>query len=604
MQKYIDLLKQHNLLKIIDKPVDIDLEIAHASYIEVKKDDSKALLFTNPVCKKSGRKFAPVLTNIFGSFEATKLIFGVEPDAVADEISALLKPKKPKNFSEKLNFASYLFGMRKIFTKRLSGEGECQQVKFKGDEADLFSLPVLKTWELDGGAFITMGQVYTQSLDGELQNLGMYRLQIYDKNRLGMHWQIHKDGANFFNEYKRAGKKMPVSVAIGGDPLYIWCGQTPLPKGIFELLLYGFIRKSPAKLVKSITNEIYVPHDADFVIEGFVDTDKTELEGPFGDHTGFYTPIEPFPVMEVTAITHKREPIFHATVVGKPPLEDKYMGWATGRIFLPLLKTTVPELIDYDMPENGVFHNLILAKLEVLYPGHAKQAMHAFWGVGQMSFVKHAVFVDESAPKLTDYAKFSEFVLNRLGVKSLLITEGVCDQLDHASPNSCFGGKLGIDATEDFSEGEINLIGDEELLTKFKDMDKDVLELRQFMTHTKCPICVIKYAKNRHVKLAFEELLALKEHFKLLVFVGMENYLENPYMLVWRVTNNIDAQRDIYYTKSGVICIDATPKSKLDGYTREWPKQTDCTREVVNSLIERGIVENDEKLFNKFEIFG
>ncbi|MDO5045325.1 menaquinone biosynthesis decarboxylase, partial [Campylobacter sp.] len=415
MQEYIDLLKRNSLLKIIDKPVDIDLEIAHASYIEVKKPDSKALLFTNPVCKKSGRKFAPVLTNIFGSFEATKLIMGVEPDAVADEISALLKPKKPKNFAEKLNFASYLFSMRKVFTKRLSGEGECQQVKFRGDEVDLFSLPVLKTWELDGGAFITMGQVYTQSLDGELQNLGMYRLQIYDKNCLGMHWQIHKDGANFFNEYKRAGKKMPVSVAIGGDPLYIWCGQAPLPKGIFELLLYGFIRKSPAKLVKSLTNEIYVPHDADFVIEGFVDTAKTELEGPFGDHTGFYTPIEPFPVMEVTAITHKREPIFHATVVGKPPLEDKYMGWATGRIFLPLLQTTVPELIDYDMPENGVFHNLILAKLKVLYPAHAKQAMHAFWGVGQMSFVKHAIFVDESAPKLTEYAKFSEFVLNRLG---------------------------------------------------------------------------------------------------------------------------------------------------------------------------------------------
>ncbi|MDO5045326.1 MAG: menaquinone biosynthesis decarboxylase, partial [Campylobacter sp.] len=206
-------------------------------------------------------------------------------------------------------------------------------------------------------------------------------------------------------------------------------------------------------------------------------------------------------------------------------------------------------------------------------------------------------------PKLTEYAKFSEFVLNRLGIKSLLITEGVCDQLDHASPNSCFGGKLGIDATVDFSEGEIKLIGDEELLAKFKAVDKDVLELRQFMTHTKCPICVIRYAKNRLVKLAFKDLLAFKEHFKLLVFVGDENCLENPYMLVWRVTNNIDALRDIYI-KDSVICVDATAKGELEGYTREWPKQTDCTREVVDSLIKRGIVENDEKLFKKFEIFG
>lgn len=603
MQKYIDLLKQHDLLKIIDKPVDIDLEIAHASYIEVKKPDSKALLFTNPVCKKSGRKFAPVLTNVFGSFEATKLIIGVYPDEVAKEISNLLKPKKPKGFAQKLNFMNYLFGLRNVFTKRIKGEGECQQVKFKYDEVDLFSLPVLKTWELDGGAFITMGQVYTQSLDGELANLGMYRLQIYDKNRLGMHWQIHKDGANFFNEYKRAGKKMPVSVAIGGDPLYIWCGQAPLPKGIFELLLYGFIRKSPAKLVKSLTNEIYIPHDADFVIEGFVDTSKTELEGPFGDHTGFYTPIEPFPVMDVTAITHKREPIFHATVVGKPPLEDKYMGWATGRIFLPLLQTTVPELIDYDMPENGVFHNLILAKLETLYPGHAKQAMHAFWGVGQMSFVKHAVFVDESAPNPSEYDKFTDYVLNRFGVKGLLITEGVCDQLDHASPNSCYGGKLGIDATADFSEGEVEILADDTLLEKFKEIDGDVLEVRQFKTDTKSPICVIKYDKKRPLKETLDKFMQLKEYFKIVVFVGAENYLENPYMLVWRVTNNIDAMRDIYI-KQSVVFVDATQKGIEDGYERGWPKQTDCTPEVVRSLIERGIVENDEKLFKKFEIFG
>ena len=490
---YIKLLKDNGLLRVIDEPADIDLEIAHASYIEVKRENSQALLFTNPICKKTGRKFAPVLTNIYGSKRALELIFGRDPNEIASEIEKLLKPKKPKNFKEKLDFLSYLFNMRKIFTKRLKGEGECQQVKFAGEDVDLLSLPALKTWPLDGGAFITMGQVYTQSPGGELQNVGMYRLQIYGKNRLGMHWQIHKDGANFFNEYKRAGRKMPVSVAIGGDPLYIWCGQAPLPKGVFELLLYGFIRKEPAKLVKSLTNEIYVPQDADYVIEGFVDTTKSELEGPFGDHTGFYTPVEPFPVMEVTAITSKREPVFHATVVGKPPLEDKYMGWATERIFLPLLRTTVPELLDYNMPENGVFHNLILAKINALYPAHAKQAMHAFWGVGQMSFVKHAIFVGNDAPELVEYDKFADFVLDRFGSESVLISEGVCDQLDHASPNSCFGGKLGIDATQDFCKFSPAVLSDEELLAKFQSVAPNVRELRQFKKQSKTPICVLKF---------------------------------------------------------------------------------------------------------------
>ena len=230
---YIKLLKDNGLLRVIDELADIDLEIAHASYIEVKRENSQALLFTNPICKKTGRKFAPVLANIYGSKRALELIFGRNPDEIASEIERLLKPKKPKSFGEKLNFAAYLFEMRKIFTKRLKTRGECQEIAYFGDAADLNSLPALKTWPLDGGAFITMGQVYTQSLDGELQNVGMYRLQIYDKNRLGMHWQIHKDGANFFNEYKRAGRKMPVSVAIGGVPLYIWCGQAPLTKGLF-----------------------------------------------------------------------------------------------------------------------------------------------------------------------------------------------------------------------------------------------------------------------------------------------------------------------------------------------------------------------------------
>ena len=381
-EKTIKLLKQNNLLKIIDDELDIYLEIPHIAYVEVKKEDSKALLFTNVVDKKNDKKFSePILMNVFCSPKAVELLIG-DADAIAGEISKLLNMKSPSGFMDKLSMFNQLFNLKSVFPKKLNKKGESQQIIKLGSDAKLSDLPVLTTWDQDGGPFITMGQVYTKSLDGTMSNVGMYRLQVFDDHTLGMHWQIHKDSNHFFHEYKKAGKKMPVSIGIGGDPMYIWCGQAPLPIGVFELLLYGFVKKENARLVKSITNDIYVPHDVDYVIEGLVDVENLRIEGPFGDHTGYYTLEEEYPFMDITAITSKKDPVFAATVVGKPLLEDKYMGYATERIFLPLLQTTAPDLIDYYMPENGVFHNLILAKIKTLYPGHASQIMHAFWGVG------------------------------------------------------------------------------------------------------------------------------------------------------------------------------------------------------------------------------
>lgn len=600
MQNFVEKLRKNGLLRVINEPVDIDRQIAHISYIEVKKDDSKALLFTNPI-DKNGKKFQPVLTNIFGSFKALNLIFGRDPNDIADEISSLINIKKPRNLSQKIDFALNLLKYRKIFIKRSNFQGLCQQKKYFDSKIDLFSLPALKTWEFDGGAFITMGQIYTQSLDGKTQNLGLYRLQIYDKNHLGMHWQIHKDGANFFKEYKNAGVKMPVSVAIGGDPLYVWCAQAPLPKGIFELLLYGFIRKKQALLVKSLTNDIYIPHDADFVIEGQIDCENFALEGPFGDHTGFYTPVEPFPVMEVKAITSKDNPIFHATVVGKPPVEDKFMGYATERIFLPLFRINVPDLIDYKMPENGVFHNLILAKINLKYPAQTLQTMHAFWGIGQMSFVKHAVFVDEKAPNLDDFTALCEYVLDRISPKSLYFSQGICDQLDHASPNALSGAKLAIDATISQKTAEISLLSDEELLSKFQSVCENIKNLKQYFTNTKNPIIFIAYEKSALVKEIFEKLLQFSKHFKIVIFFDTKNDINNIYMSVWRLTNNIDALRDIVI-KNEQICVDATEKSALEGYERTWPKEISCSKEILNELIEKKLIENDRQLFKKYEI--
>ncbi|RDU69838.1 menaquinone biosynthesis decarboxylase [Helicobacter cholecystus] len=603
MQNFINLAQKHNLLKVIDTPLDIDLEIAHLSYIEVKKQNPQALLFTHP--KRGNKSFTtPVLTNIFGSFKLLDLIVGKEIEEIAHRIENLLKLSPPKTLGDKIIKAKELFSLRHAFPKILRTKGECQEII--NLNPSLLELPALKTWERDGGAFITMGQVYTQSLKGEVKNLGMYRLQIFDDTHLALHWQIHKDSNHFFHEYQKAGVKMPVSIALGGDPLYTWCGQAPMPYGAFELMLYGMIRSKKVKLVKSITNPIMIPSDVDFVIEGWVDPSKMELEGPFGDHTGYYTPIEPYPVLEVSAITHKRSAIFPATVVGKPPLEDKYMGYLTERLFLPILKTTAHGLLDYHMPENGVFHNLILAQISPNYPAHSQQIMHAFWGVGQMSFVKHAIFVNASSPKLTDYQALTTHILNRFHPSKILITEGICDALDHSSPKYAQGGKLGLDVSGDEVRNEdFVLLSDEELFKKIKALMPEAELLRQYFTHTHHPITLLGVQKDSHSLLpSFHALAPLQKHLSILIALDAhKNDLDNPYMIVWRVANNIDAKRDIVILEN-LVCIDATDKGECDGYTREWPLETDCNSEVISSLRERGLLDVNDEFLHHFHITG
>ncbi|EAK1799101.1 menaquinone biosynthesis decarboxylase [Campylobacter jejuni] len=600
MKEFIQILKENDLLRVIEEPVDVDLEIAHLAYIEAKKGEKgKALLFKNPIDKRNNKQYKfPVLMNTFCNEKALNLAFGRDYEEVAEEISKLTKLHIPTSFKAKMDFFMNLLSFKNIPPKRLKKNKALYDYEILNS---LEELPILKTWEDDAGKFITMGQVYTQNLDKTQNNLGMYRLQMSDKNELLMHWQIHKDGANFYHEYKNAGfKKMPVSIAIGGDPLYIWCSQAPLPKGIFELLLYGFIKKTPAKITPC-ENGIFIPYDSDVVIEGYVDLEEFKIEGPFGDHTGFYTPAELFPVMKVEKIYAKKDAIYQATVVGKPPLEDKIMGLGTERIFLPLLQTSVPDLIDYNMPENGVFHNLILAKIDAKYPAHAQQIMHAFWGVGQMSFVKHAIFVDKNAPSLKDYDALIPYMLDRFNTKKILISEGICDQLDHASPNSCFGGKAGLDACEEIQVEELEILEDEKLLELFK-TKVELLNLKQFYKESKSPIVCILLDKKEKIEQSFDKLLEFKKHFRILVFLDAENKLENSYMLVWRVVNNIDAKRDIFI-KEERLGVDASAKGEAEGYLRVWPKQTDCTKSVIEDLILRNILENNPDLFNKFEIF-
>lgn len=604
LEKTIDLLHEKGELRIIDTPLDIKLEIPHLAYAEVKKEHGgKALLFTHPVDKATGQKFeTPVVMNLFGSFRRTELLFGRDVEGVASEIEKLLHMKPPQSFKEKIGMLGDLFAMKDIFPKKLKTRGSCQEIVHQGEEVNLYDLPILTTWEEDGGPFITMGQVYTQSLDGEMVNLGMYRLQVYDKNHLGMHWQIHKDSSHFFDQYSRAGKKMPVSIAIGGDPLYTWCATAPLPYGVNELLLYGLIKKESPKLVESLTTPLFIPEDVDFVIEGWVDTEKLRIEGPFGDHTGYYTLKEHYPELEVSAITSCKKPYYLATVVGKPPLEDKYMGWATERIFLPLLKTNAADLIDYHMPENGVFHNLILAKMKPLYKGHAKQFMHIFWGSGQMSFVKHALFFGEDAPKLTNYEALITYALNRFIPKCLFVSEGITDALDHSSPEALVGGKLGIDFTASYSPVAPESIESSVMVEKLRAILPEVVGATQYMRHTLNPITVVSVQKNRSLKECFSALEKLSSFLRIVIFVDeAKNDIHNPYMLLWRVSNNIDASRDLYYSDS-IVAIDGTMKTEVDGFEREWPGDVECTPSVVERLKALSLWDLDPKLEKKYQV--
>jgi len=604
LQKTVEFLKSQGELQVIDTPLDIYLEIPHLAYAEVKKKDGgKALLFTHPIDKKNNKNFeSPVVMNLFGSYRRTELLFGRDIEGVASEIEKLLHMKPPQNFKDKLGMLGDLFSMKDVFPKRLKKKGSCQEIIQEGDNVNLYDLPVLTTWEKDGGPFITMGQVYTQSLDGEMVNLGMYRLQIYDKNHLGLHWQIHKDSSHFFDQYQRAGKKMPVSIAIGGDPLYTWCATAPLPYGVNELLLYGLIKKEGAKLVPSITTPLYIPEDVDYVIEGWADPEKLRIEGPFGDHTGYYTLEEHYPELEVTAITSRKNPYYLATVVGKPPLEDKYMGWATERIFLPLLKTTAPDLIDYHMPENGVFHNLILAKMKTLYKGHAKQFMHIFWGSGQMSFVKHALFFGEEAPKLNNYEALATYALNRFTPKTLFISEGIVDALDHSSPEALVGGKLGVDLTASLNPVAPESLESAVLLPKIQALIPEVVSIAQYMRHTANPVTIVSVNKNKKIKECFDRLAELDSYLRIVVFVDdATNDIYNPYMLLWRVTNNMDAGRDVF-VRNATVGIDGTTKNSIDGYDRQWPDDVECTPSVVQHLKDLALWDLDEKSVIKYHL--
>lgn len=446
LQDFIKTLEEKGLLKKISAKVSSDLEITEIAD-RISKAYGPALLFENV----EGSKY-PLLINAFGSYERLNLALEVESiDSIAKDIENLMDMSSYLGLINKIKAVPKVARLAAVFPRKVD-KAPCQEVM---EEPDLSTLPILKCWPEDGGKFITLPLVITRDPETGLQNMGMYRLQVYDNKTTGMHWHLHKDGKEIYEKYRKLGGKMPVSVAIGTDPATTYAATAPLPKEIDEMLFAGFLRKWPLEIVKCKTNDIYVPANAEFILEGYVDVnEELREEGPFGDHTGYYSLKGMYPVFHITCITHRKNPVYATTIVGKPPMEDCYLGKATERIFLPLLKIQLPEIIDINFPLEGVFHNCVIVSIRKRYPGHAKKVMHALWGMGQMMYTKMIIVVDENV-NAQDLSTVAWKVFNNIDAKrDVVIVEGPLDALDHASNLPHYGHKMGIDATKKWpSEG-------------------------------------------------------------------------------------------------------------------------------------------------------
>jgi 4-hydroxy-3-polyprenylbenzoate decarboxylase len=578
LQEFIAALEKAGELQRIKAPVSRNLEISQITDLASKSPrGGKALLFEHVVDSPF-----PVLTNAFGSERRICMALSVpDLDALANRVRRFVEMEPPKSLKDALRLLPLGLDVLRFLPKTVK-RAPCQEVVSVGEQVDLSQLPVLKCWPQDGGPFITLPVVITRSLETGRRNAGMYRLQLFDRRTTGMHWHIHKDGSHYFQEYRKKGQRMPVAVAIGTDPATTYAATAPLPRGIDEMMLAGFIRRTSVPMVKCLTVDLEVPAEAEFILEGYVDPDELRLEGPFGDHTGYYSLVGEYPVFHVTALTHRKRPIFAATLVGRPPMEDCYLARATERIFLPLLNAVLPEIRDFWMPWEGVFHNLTVISIEKEYPGHARRVMSALWGQGQMSFCKALVLVD-SKVDLGSPRKVLETLLNEVDLESdLYVSEGVLDVLDHSAPEPLFGGKLGIDATMRLPDEKHRPSQGEPLPLPSRTLISEALrEVSPLFVTFHVPRL---YTKNRLLLLNFqkdgchtgrdlaERLLRNKilEPFSIVALYDAYIDLKDDSLVLWKLSNNVDPKRDII-TRNRRIVLDATHKGPEDLHLRAWP---------------------------------
>lgn len=617
---FIDELEKAGELVRVKSYVNPKLEMAEITdRVSKSGNGGKALLFEN-----TGYDF-PVLMNAYGSEKRMCMALGVNHlDDVAKEIESLFKLlSSPKEgIIDKLKLLPKLSQFASWMPKVKKGRGECQQVVMASP--DITKLPVITCWPKDGGPFVTLPIIHTKDPNTNSRNVGMYRMQVFGPTLTGMHWHKHKVSAKHFSEYKKLNKRMPIAVALGGDPVYAYSATAPLPENVDEYMLAGFLRKKKVELVKCISQpDVEVPADADFIIEGYVDpNDELIWEGPFGDHTGYYSLPDWYPKFHITAITHKKNPVYPATIVGIPPQEDAWLGKATERIFLaPIKMTMVPEIVDMDMPVEGVFHNLVITKIKKDYAGQGQKVMNAMWGAGQMMFNKILVLAAPLNPpqvgtsgdsfKINDYLKLAQDVFRNLNpATDIYFSTGPMDVLDHSCSKLGFGGKMCIDGTFKFDEEKDDSYGfrdtgygltEESLKLKFP----EIKAVNTSLLKKEIPCLIISVQKNRkgHIKELHEQICALKEMegVKMILYVEHTVNANDLPTALWRFCNNLDPKRDHYLCKqptsnqqpatsnyTAIIGLDGTRKTKeFDDFHRDWPNIIVADDETIKAVDEK-----------------
>ncbi len=598
VKAFIRELEKRNELIRVKEFVSPDLEITEiADRLSKQEGGGKAVLFEN-----TGTGF-PLLINALGSEKRIALAFG--RDSIFDlekEIEELfvdvMQPKE--NLWDKLKMLPKLNEISQWMPRKIKGKGTCQEVVM--ERPDISKLPVLTCWPADGGKFVTLPGVHTVDPETGLPNLGMYRMQVFEKDLTGMHWHKHKTGANHFEKYKKRGEKMPVSVALGGDLIYTYAATAPMPENFDEYLLAGFLRKKPVKLVKCLTNNLFVPEDSDFVIEGFVDpAEELIWEGPFGDHTGFYSLADWYPKFHITAITHKKDAVYPATIVGVPPMEDAYIGLATERIFLtPIRMSMVPELKDMVLPVAGVAHNFTVVSIEKSYPGQAIKVMHSLWGAGQMMFNKVLVVVDSDVDIHDNSAILNAFTENFDAGYSIHFSKGPMDVLDHSSQKFAFGSKLGVDLTnplpEEFQNKTDEIIQPENFIEDYLNEITEIAAFLNLYTEISIPVLLLNVKKDNRfskntLQQKLEKIVGISK-FKAVVLFNEGVGLTDFFTLLWLAGGNIEPERDITFAEvennKTLVVVDATFKTETnDSFERSWPN--------VVTMDDKTIAEIDEK---------
>ncbi len=599
LRAFVQKLERHGELLRIQTPVSPILEITEITD-RITKAGGPALLFEN-----TGTPF-PLLINAYGSERRMALALGLSPDkkpetgdaSLLDAISArmealfakILSPKA--SLFEKLQMLPTLARVAGYLPRRHRGKAPCQEVVHTGEAINLCHLPILKCWPADGGRYITLPVIHTYHPQTRQRNVGMYRVQVLDERTTAIHWQLHKVSRRHYDAWKERGQRMPVAIVLGGDPVYAYAATAPLPEGIDEYILAGFLRERPVELVSCITQPIEVPADADIVIEGYVDPhEPLVLEGPFGDHTGYYSLPDYYPAFHVTAITCRKDAIYPATIVGIPPQEDAWIGKATERIFLtPIRLTMMPEIHDMDLPVHGVFHNMALVSIEKTYPGQGLKVAHALWGAGQLMLTKIVVVVDKSV-SVHDYWAVARAACEHADLRTdLVYSQGPLDVLDHACSQMAFGGKLAIDATPknpeerlyppvSYPETDLDQLSGKALRAHFP----EILHTNLRLLAAGIPIWIGSFEKSqkRH-GYRLGEKLARHTAFrgvKVILLLDGEMPIDDLGDVFWRFTNNVDMRRDtaIVEDEAGLphLIIDASTKSlALDDFRRPWPNVT------------------------------